>query len=90
MQVTHFVLIPARGKKRNQARFSKTSRRIIEKVFKIYVKQKKVPKLEVVQAFLNDQPNDSELKTFSIKQIQAKVKSLHKKNCHNSLSFHLL
>ena len=49
--------------------FSKYSTCIIATAFDKYLKNKKVPKMEVVQAFLNDQPDESELKEYAVKQI---------------------
>ena len=40
---------------------------------------KTIPKKEAVQAFLNDQPDESELKEYSVNQIKQKVKNMGKR-----------
>jgi hypothetical protein len=59
--------------------FTKYSTCIIATYFEKYVTSKTMPKIEAVQAFLNDQPDESELKEYSVNQIKQKVRNMGKR-----------
>ena len=59
--------------------FTKYSTCIIATYFDKYVTNKTMPKIEAVQAFLNDQPDESELKEYSVNQIKQKVRNMGKR-----------